>query len=98
MTTPACAMDGCRGCGMCDPGGAEREAQRRDALEGGPVVGHVSPARGVTHRVEPGSTWEVRQRPADVRRVAERVRRQLRSGEHPSLDEVKILVDALLDG
>jgi len=29
-----CAMDGCRGCGVCQPGAAEDEARRRDALEG----------------------------------------------------------------
>jgi len=29
-----CAMDGCRGCGVCQPGSAEDEARRRDALEG----------------------------------------------------------------
>ena len=29
-----CAMDGCRGCGVCQPGAAEAEARRRDALEG----------------------------------------------------------------
>lgn len=64
-----------------------------------PVIGHVSPAQGgMTHQVAPGSTWEVRRRPHEVRQVAKRIRRQLTAGEHPSLDEVKLLVDALLDG
>lgn len=64
-----------------------------------PVVGHVSPAQGgMTHQVEPGSTWTVRLRPDEVRQVAKRVRRQVAAGEHPSLDEVKLLVDALLGG
>lgn len=65
-----------------------------------PVIGHVSPARGgqVPHVVEPGSTWEVRRRPGEVKQIAQRVKRQLAAGEQPSVDEVKILVDALLDG